>query len=110
MSTTRAMAGQADVYGQQLADGTVIWTSPTGQTYTTHPGSAPLFPTLATPTAPAPLPDTPHNVNTDRGLMMPKRRRTRAQDRAHSHQSRNAASTTTSTTTSSTNATNHPPF
>ncbi len=33
-------------------DGTVVWTSPHGQTYTTHPGSRLLFPTLCKPTAP----------------------------------------------------------
>ncbi|WP_197374380.1 HNH endonuclease signature motif containing protein [Mycolicibacterium baixiangningiae] len=66
---------------QQLPDGTIIWTSPTGQTYTTRPGSALLFPTLCMPTAPAPL--KPEQVtSTERGLNMPKRRRTRAQNRA----------------------------
>ena len=29
---------------RQLPDGTVIWTAPSGQTYTTHPGSRLLFP------------------------------------------------------------------
>ena len=37
---------------QQVPDGTVEWTSPHGQTYTTHPGSRILFPTLCKPTAP----------------------------------------------------------
>ena len=36
---------------QQLPDGTLIVTSPTGHTYTTKPGSAQLFPTLCQPTA-----------------------------------------------------------
>ena len=36
---------------RQLPDGTVIWTSPTGHTYTTYPGSKHLFPTLCAPTA-----------------------------------------------------------
>jgi Domain of unknown function (DUF222) len=35
---------------QQLPDGTLILTSPTGHTYTTKPGSALLFPTLCQPT------------------------------------------------------------
>jgi hypothetical protein len=39
---------------RQLPDGTVIWTSPNGQTYTTTPGSAILFPSLCRPTAPEP--------------------------------------------------------
>ncbi|WP_264011325.1 HNH endonuclease signature motif containing protein, partial [[Mycobacterium] manitobense] len=36
---------------QQHRDGTVIWTSPAGQTYTTRPGSAVLFPSLCAPAA-----------------------------------------------------------
>ena len=39
-------------HDQQWPDGTVVWTSPHGQTYTTHPGSRILFPTLCRPTAP----------------------------------------------------------
>ena len=39
-------------HDQQLPDGTVVWTSPHGQTYTTHPGSRLLFPPLCKPTAP----------------------------------------------------------
>lgn len=31
---------------RQLADGTIVWTSPTGHTYTTTPGGAALFPDL----------------------------------------------------------------
>src|ERR1700754_1315633 len=37
---------------RQRLDGTVEWTSPGGQTYTTHPGSRLLYPALCTPTAP----------------------------------------------------------
>lgn len=53
---------------RQLPDGTVVWTSPTGHTYTTYPGSKQLFPTLCEPTATLwtgepPTPDT----STDRG-------------------------------------------
>lgn len=76
--------GETGWRDEQLADGTVIWTAPTGHTYTTHPGSAPLFPTLCTPTAEAPLQplqQSPEPLK-DRGLAMPKRRRTRAQNRA----------------------------
>jgi len=47
---------------QQLPDGTLILTSPAGQTHVTTPGSALLFPTLCAPTggmhAPAPAPKT----------------------------------------------------
>ncbi|WP_131810939.1 HNH endonuclease signature motif containing protein, partial [Mycolicibacterium monacense] len=66
---------------QQFTDATIVWTSPSGQTYTTRPGSALLFPTLCTPTADVPIQPT-KDTTTDRGLKMPKRRRTRAQNRA----------------------------
>jgi hypothetical protein len=71
---------------QQLPDGTVILTSPSGQTYVTTPGSALLFPNLCRPTGSltAPHADTaPLDRCGDRTAMMPKRRRTRAQNRAH---------------------------
>src|ERR1700753_1501225 len=59
-------------------DGTVIWTSPAGQTYITTPGSALLFPSLCVPTG------APHSIrdlrrSADRAAMMRRRRRTRAQ-------------------------------
>ncbi|MGE2716981.1 DUF222 domain-containing protein, partial [Mycolicibacterium litorale] len=73
--------GKKGWHERQLADGTLIWTAPSGQTYTTHPGSALLFPTLCTPTTPAPVQQVTE-TSPDRGLKMPKRRRTRAQDRA----------------------------
>jgi hypothetical protein len=70
---------------QQLPDGTVILTSPSGQTYVTTPGSALLFPSLCVPTGDvrAPQPSSPINYCGDRTAMMPRRRRTRRQDRAH---------------------------
>jgi hypothetical protein len=67
---------------QQLPDGTVIWTSPSGQTYVTTPGGAVLFPTLCTPTG-ALDPPPARSRCTDRAAMMPKRRHTRAQNRAN---------------------------
>ena len=67
---------------QQLPDGTLIWTSPSGQTYITTPGSALLFPALCVPTAT--LDPVPQRARcTDRTAMMPKRRRTSAQNRAN---------------------------
>jgi hypothetical protein len=64
---------------RQLPDGTIIWTAPTGHTYTTKPGSALLFPTLCLPTGELQLPR--HTVVAgDRGVMMPRRRRTRAEN------------------------------
>ncbi len=69
-------------HDQQLPDGTVIWTSPSQQTYVTTPGSALLFPALCAPTgALDPIPGPPRSA--DRTAMMPRRRRTRAQNRAH---------------------------
>jgi hypothetical protein len=69
---------------KQLPDGTLILTSPAGRTYVTTPGSALLFPQLCAPTgdirvAAASKPD----YCAERTAMMPARRRTRAQDRAH---------------------------
>jgi hypothetical protein len=66
---------------QQLPDATVIWTSPSGQTYITTAGSALLFPSLCVPTGA--LDAIPHRPRcTDRTAMMPKRQRTRTQNRA----------------------------
>jgi hypothetical protein len=69
---------------QQLPDGTLILTAPTGHTYTTKPGSAQLFPTLCQPTATLWTPgDEPTIPPSDgREVMMPKRRRTRAENLA----------------------------
>jgi hypothetical protein len=68
---------------QQLPDGTIAWTSPTGQKYTTRPGSRLLFPTLCLPTGElSSAPTQSASTAALRGLMMPTRRSTRAQDRA----------------------------
>jgi Domain of unknown function (DUF222) len=70
---------------QQLADGTLIFTSPTRQTYVTTPGSALLFPSLCYAVGGMPAPEAipPQDYCAQRSAMMPKRRRTRAQNRAH---------------------------
>ncbi|MCV6984838.1 DUF222 domain-containing protein [Mycobacterium shinjukuense] len=70
-------------HDRQFADGTVIWTAPNGRTYTTRPGSRLFFPAWHTTTAA--LPETPTAAVSDdrRGVMMPRRRRTRAADLAH---------------------------
>jgi len=39
-------------YLRKFPDGIVIWTSPSGQTYTTSPGNRLLIPALCKPTAP----------------------------------------------------------
>jgi hypothetical protein len=59
----------------QLADGTVIWTSPTGRTYRTSPAGADLFPQPRGPACAAPTP-----IRSDRS----RQRRTRiSQARMH---------------------------
>lgn len=67
---------------RQLSDGTVIWTAPTGHTYTTTPGGAVFFPILADPTGELVLPTALKSSGENRGLMMPTRKRTRADERA----------------------------
>ncbi len=65
----------------QLPNGTLVWTSPSGKTYTTHPGSRIFFPDWNTTTADLPPPTSnPPPPTTDRGLMMPRRQRTRTAD------------------------------
>ncbi|MCV7347416.1 HNH endonuclease signature motif containing protein [Mycolicibacterium rhodesiae] len=75
-------AGPGGWTDRQLHDGTVIWTSPSGRTYTTKPGGALFFPQLSSPTPELKLPEAPTQNQPRRGVMMPARRRTRAQDRA----------------------------
>jgi len=65
---------------EQLPDGTVIWTSPLGRTYCTRPTSRLFYPDWDTTTAPLP-PATRSDVCENNGLKMPRRRRTRDQDR-----------------------------
>lgn len=68
---------------RQYPDGTVRWTSPTGHIYTTEPGSRLLFPVLCRPTATLWTGDPPVVPTSDlRGRSMPRRRRTRAHNRA----------------------------
>src|SRR3954471_7471060 len=64
---------------RQRPDGTVVWTSPTGYTYVTYPGSQHLFPQLCQPTATL-WPGEPPvaEPTSDRAAMMPKRRHTAA--------------------------------
>ncbi len=74
---------------EQRPDGTVIWTDPHGQTHVTRPGSFGLFPQLCRPTAPVTLniarraAARHRQPQSARGPAMPRRSRTRAQDRAH---------------------------
>lgn len=66
---------------KQLPDGTVIWTTPAGQTYITTPGSRLFFPTWNTTTAGLPPMSQPP-PGSGRDVQMPKRQRTRNADRA----------------------------
>ncbi len=63
-----------------LSDGAAVWTSPTGRTYKTYPGCRSYFPEWDTDTGELPPAPTPETSTTDRGVMMPRRKRT--QDRA----------------------------
>jgi hypothetical protein len=65
---------------QQMPDGTVILTAPTGHTYTTEAHGASLFPTLAQSTGELPIP-TLDDPSPYRGVMMPRRKQTREQNR-----------------------------
>jgi hypothetical protein len=62
---------------KQLPDGTVTWTAPTGRTYTTKPGGSLFFPILATPTGEVAIGQLTTEPGEHRGLMMPRRKRTR---------------------------------
>lgn len=66
---------------QQLPDGTLIWTAPTGHIYVTTPGSALLFPSLCVPTGPLPS-RSRQTESGNRTVMMPTRRQTRAEGHA----------------------------
>ena len=68
---------------RQLPDATLIFTSPCGRTYTTKPAGALFFPQLAAPTGELILPTATSPPRPLRGLAMPTRKRTRAQDRAN---------------------------
>jgi hypothetical protein len=68
---------------QQFPDGTIVWTSPSGRSYTTTPGGALFFPHLGTPTETLTTDTAPHpDSSPGRTLMMPTRQRTRAAERA----------------------------
>jgi hypothetical protein len=74
---------KVNLYLPKLPDGTIIWTAPTGHTYTTNPGSTLLFPTLCLPTGLLWLPEHEPIVDIDqRAVMMPRRKHTRAQNLA----------------------------
>jgi hypothetical protein len=68
---------------KQLADGTVIWTLPSGQSYVTSPGSAILFPALTVPTGDLPEAQPAPDIRCgERTAIMPTPQRTRSQQRS----------------------------
>lgn len=70
---------------QQLPDGTIHWTSPTGKLYTTVPGSRLFFPEWDTTTGALAQPVSARPIDEsapDRDLRMPRRRRTRIAENA----------------------------
>lgn len=72
--------GWADL---QLPDGTVVWRAPIGRMYTTRPAGAEFFAQLARPTGEIRISQHHRPDDIHRGVMMPRRKRTRAQDKAY---------------------------
>jgi hypothetical protein len=68
---------------RQLPDGTVEWTAPSGHIYSTTPGGSFFFPVLAASTGELTLPRSAETMSIAKGLMMPQRKRTRAEDRRY---------------------------
>lgn len=66
---------------RQFADGTVEWTDPDGSIHITSPGGRTLFPELCAPTADVQIDGTPPQKHAA-GSTMPRRERTREEDRA----------------------------
>lgn len=78
---------------EQLPDGTVIWTTPAGQRYTTMPGSRLFFPAWDTTTAELP-PMAQPPPGAGRTAKMPRRRRPRAAENAARIKAERAANAT----------------
>jgi Domain of unknown function (DUF222) len=68
---------------RQLPDGTVEWTAPSGHTYTTTPGGSIFFPALARSTGELKIAQVGEPPRFTKGLMMPRRKRTRVEDRSY---------------------------
>lgn len=64
---------------KQLADGTIVWTSPTGQTYRTSPAGADLFPQARAPACAAPAPTRRTMAKRRRARIAQVRKRNREQ-------------------------------
>ena len=59
------------------------WTAPSGHTYPTAPGGGLFLPALATSTGELEVAQGDESSGSARGLMMPRRKRTRADDRRY---------------------------
>lgn len=77
-------------HDRQLPDGTIIWTAPTGHTYTTYPGVRTYFPDWNIDTGELPPAARAVPVAGRRSLQMPRRRRTRRADRLQRIKNRRA--------------------
>ena len=75
-------SGQNGWCETQFSDGTIVWTSPSGRTYTTTPRGALFFPQLAMPTEELTAVRQPDDPTRDGTMLMPTRKRTRAAERA----------------------------
>jgi hypothetical protein len=67
----------------QQPDGTVLFTTPTGHTYTSIPLSRILFPRVNTSSAPVQRGSPRQEAAADKSVKMPKRKRSKAKDRAY---------------------------
>ena len=76
-------AGRGGWTDRQLPDGTVEWIAPSGHSYTTTPGGSFCFPALAASTGELKFLRGTETPSITRGLMMPRRKRTRAEDRRY---------------------------
>jgi hypothetical protein len=68
---------------RQLPDGTVEWTTPSGHTYATTPSGSDFFPLLGASTGELRVVRRIESTSLAKGLMMPRRKRTRAEDRRY---------------------------
>jgi hypothetical protein len=68
---------------RQLPDGTVEWTAPSGHTYATTPSGSDFFPLLGASTGELRVVRRIESMSLAKGLMMPRRKRTRAEDRRY---------------------------
>ncbi|HJT90343.1 MAG TPA: HNH endonuclease signature motif containing protein [Mycobacterium sp.] len=68
-------------FDEQLPDGTILLTAPSGHVYRTEAHGAAMFPALGQSTGELKFPPVLQAAETDRTAMMPRRKRTREQER-----------------------------